>query len=101
MAGIGTAVPRHEISQTLAGEASAAYCCDKPDQARLIEGLYRFSGVETRRLVILNRSDGTLAERIEEVARVYASNPQVGEIIAFAREKTSRGLCQPRAQNGG
>ena len=44
--------------------------------------------------------DGTIAERIEETARVYAANPQVGEIIAFAREKSSRGLCQPRAQNG-
>ena len=86
MAGIGTAVPRHEISQTLAGEASAAYCCDKPDQARLIEGLYRFSGVETRRLVILNRSDGTLAERQEfYTARTPESpaGPTTGERLEF------------------
>ena len=86
LAGIGTAVPRHEISQTLAGEASAAYCCDKPDQARLIEGLYRFSGVETRRLVILNRSDGTLAERQEfYTARTPESpaGPTTGERLEF------------------
>lgn len=63
MAGIGTAVPRHQISQALAGEASVAYCCDEPGQARTVGALYRMSGVETRRLVILNRSDGTLAER--------------------------------------
>jgi UDP-N-acetylglucosamine acyltransferase len=44
--------------------------------------------------------DGTLAERVDEVARVYASNPHVIEIVEFARAKSSRGLCQPRAQNG-
>jgi UDP-N-acetylglucosamine acyltransferase len=44
--------------------------------------------------------DGTLAERLDETARVFASNPYVTQIIAFARAKSSRGLCQPRAQNG-
>jgi UDP-N-acetylglucosamine acyltransferase len=44
--------------------------------------------------------DGTLAERIEEVARVFADNQYVRQIIEFARAKSSRGLCQPRAQNG-
>ena len=44
--------------------------------------------------------DGTLAERIEEVARVFASNQHVVQIIEFAREKSGRGLCQPRAANG-
>jgi UDP-N-acetylglucosamine acyltransferase len=44
--------------------------------------------------------DGTLAERIEEVGRVFADNPYVRQIIEFARAKSSRGLCQPRAQNG-
>ena len=44
--------------------------------------------------------DGTLAERIEEVAQVFSANQYVRQIIAFARAKSSRGLCQPRAQNG-
>ena len=44
--------------------------------------------------------DGTLAERIEEVARVFSANQYVRQIIEFARAKSSRGLCQPRAQNG-
>jgi len=44
--------------------------------------------------------DGTLAERVEEVARVFASNPHVRQIIEFVRAKSSRGLCQPRAPNG-
>jgi len=44
--------------------------------------------------------DRTLAERIEEVARTFASNPIVLQVVDFARAKSSRGLCQPRAQNG-
>lgn len=44
--------------------------------------------------------DGTLAERIEEVAQVFSANQYVRQIIEFARAKSSRGLCQPRAQNG-
>ena len=51
IAGIGTALPEHQISQTLAGEASVAYCCDEPGQARSVGALYRMSGVETRRQV--------------------------------------------------
>lgn len=63
IAGIGTALPTHEIDQRLASEASVAYCCDEPGQARSVNALYRMSGVETRRLVILNQSAGTVAER--------------------------------------
>jgi UDP-N-acetylglucosamine acyltransferase len=44
--------------------------------------------------------DGTLAERVEEVARIFAENVYVRQIIEFARAKSSRGLCQPRAPNG-
>jgi len=44
--------------------------------------------------------DGTFAERLEEVAKVYATNQLVGRVIDFAREKANRSLCQPRAQNG-
>ena len=44
--------------------------------------------------------DGTLAERVEEVARVFADNIYVRQIIEFARAKSSRGLCQPRQANG-
>ena len=44
--------------------------------------------------------DGTLAERVEEVARVFAANRFVSEIVAFVRAKSSRGLCQPAATNG-
>ena len=86
IAGIGTALPRHQIHQTLAGEASAAYCCDEPGQARSVAALYRMSGVETRHLVFLNQSDGTVAERQDfYTARTPESpaGPTTGERLEF------------------
>ena len=44
--------------------------------------------------------DGTLAERLEEMARVFAANRYVNEIVEFVRAKSSRGLCQPTTPNG-
>lgn len=44
--------------------------------------------------------EGTLAERVDEVAEVFAANPYIMQIVEFIRAKSSRGLCQPRAQNG-
>jgi UDP-N-acetylglucosamine acyltransferase len=44
--------------------------------------------------------DSTLAERVEEVAGQFAANPFIMQIVDFIRAKSSRGLCQPRAQNG-
>ena len=44
--------------------------------------------------------DGTLAERIDEVARVYAGSQTVEQVIDFMRSKSSRAICQPRATNG-
>jgi UDP-N-acetylglucosamine acyltransferase len=45
--------------------------------------------------------DGTLAERLEEMARVFAANRYVNEIVEFVRAKSSRGLCQPAAAPNG
>lgn len=44
--------------------------------------------------------EGTLAERVDEVAKIYASSTHVIELLDFVRVKSSRGLCQPAAQNG-
>jgi UDP-N-acetylglucosamine acyltransferase len=41
--------------------------------------------------------DATLAERIEDAARAFAGNIHAQQVVAFARAKSSRGLCQPRA----
>lgn len=39
--------------------------------------------------------DGTLEQRLEQVEKDYANQPQVLEMIQFAREKTRFPLCQP------
>lgn len=48
---------------------------------------------------VLFGPDGTLAERVDEVASDFADNQFVGEIVEFIRTKSSRALVQPR--NGG
>jgi len=39
--------------------------------------------------------EGTMAERLDEVARLYHAEVLVGEVLDFVRAKTSRPLCQP------
>lgn len=39
--------------------------------------------------------EGTMAERLEEVTRLYDGQALVGEVLDFIRAKTSRSLCQP------
>lgn len=41
--------------------------------------------------------DGTLGERVDEVASSFAENNLVGEIVEFIRAKSSRALVQPRS----
>lgn len=43
--------------------------------------------------------EGTLAERIEEVAQAFGNQELVINIIDFIRTKSPRPLCQPRAEN--
>lgn len=40
--------------------------------------------------------EGTLKERVEDVAVQFAGHPQVEEIIAFIRAGGDRAICQPR-----
>lgn len=40
-------------------------------------------------------NEGTLEQRLEQVAKDYADLPQIMELIQFAREKTRFPLCQP------
>lgn len=61
--GIGTALPRHAISQSDAAEIANQFCCDDDDQRRLMTELYERSGVKRRHSVLLLRSDGPSCER--------------------------------------
>jgi predicted naringenin-chalcone synthase len=60
IAGIGTAVPPHRINQPDAAEIAQRFSQGEADSKRLIRGLYRRSGVETRHSVLLETSEGAL-----------------------------------------
>ena len=55
------------------------------DQIRELRAAYR----------MLFAPEGTMAERLDEVALAYTGQPLVGEVMDFIRAKTSRSLCQP------
>ncbi len=46
---------------------------------------------------MLFAEEGTFQERLEYVARVFATSPEVSEIIDFIRADASRPLCLPYA----
>ena len=79
------------------------------DRARLIGlnvvGLRRrdFSRTDIQALRtayrLLFAEEGTLSERLEDVARMYADNVPVMDIVAFMRADSSRAICQPKTGN--
>jgi UDP-N-acetylglucosamine acyltransferase len=82
------------------------------DRARLIGlniiGLQRrgfsredIQALRTAYQVLFAEDAGTLAERVEEVAERFRDIQAVRDIVEFIRADTSRGLCQPKAGNGG
>ena len=46
---------------------------------------------------MLFSTDGTLAERLEDVDKTFGSDECVAQIITFARAQSDRPLCVPRA----
>src|SRR3954454_20875443 len=63
IAGIGTALPDHRISQADAAEIAKQYSCQTPAQERLFQTLYRRAGVNGRNSVVLDASSGPLEGR--------------------------------------
>jgi UDP-N-acetylglucosamine acyltransferase len=45
---------------------------------------------------MLFASEGTMAERLEDVSEIYAGHPLVNSILEFMRNRSGRPLCQPR-----
>ncbi len=80
------------------------------DRARLfglnVEGLKRRgfarSDIHALRTAyrLLFAEEGTLSERLEDVARIYADNAAVMDIVSFVRADSSRPVCQPRNGHG-
>jgi UDP-N-acetylglucosamine acyltransferase len=50
---------------------------------------------------LLFAEEGTLQERIEDVASDFAADPIVGEIIGFLRSSGNRSICTPRDSKEG
>jgi UDP-N-acetylglucosamine acyltransferase len=50
---------------------------------------------------LLFAEEGSQAERLNDVAEMYASNEPVMDIVEFMRSDSSRAICQPRAEHGG
>ena len=50
---------------------------------------------------LLFAQEGTMAERIEDVAELFSDNEPVMEIVTFIRESSSRGVCQPKPEDAG
>ena len=79
------------------------------DRARLIGlnvvGLRRrdFSRADIQALRtayrLLFAEEGTLSERLEDVARMYADNAPVMDIVSFIRADSARAICQPKTGN--
>jgi UDP-N-acetylglucosamine acyltransferase len=49
---------------------------------------------------LLFAQEGTLAERIVDVAELFSDHPPVMDIVNFIREDSTRSICQPRANGG-
>jgi predicted naringenin-chalcone synthase len=63
LAGFGTRVPAHSITQDEAVDIHSTLCEIDADRARTLRALYRRSGVAKRHSVLLERSCGPLVER--------------------------------------
>lgn len=48
---------------------------------------------------ILFSSEGTMAERLEDVATHYKDSPLVESMVAFIRSRATRALCQPKSES--
>ena len=57
--GIGTAVPRHSITQPVAAEMAKAFCSATEKRGHLLQGLYHRSRINTRSSVLLESGNGS------------------------------------------
>jgi UDP-N-acetylglucosamine acyltransferase len=49
---------------------------------------------------LLFAPEGTMMERLEDVAEQFTNHAPVMEIVEFIRADSSRGVCQPWQENG-
>ncbi len=58
-------------------------------------------GLRNAYQMLFEVENGTFAERVESVAGKFAGVRPVDDVLAFIRQDSSRGLCQPKTGNGG
>jgi predicted naringenin-chalcone synthase len=81
LAGLGTAVPDHSLTQEEAVELHTAICGIDAERSRTLRAVYRRSGVRRRHSVVLGTSDGPLHER-QEFYEAVADDSDLGPTTA-------------------
>ncbi|HEY4311417.1 MAG TPA: type III polyketide synthase [Pirellulales bacterium] len=96
IAGIGTAVPEHQIEQDDAAEQASQICCQTQVQQRLVKTLYRRAGVRTRHSVVLNSdTNGRPAE--QSFYTQTESGPTTGQrMVAYEASAAPLALAAAR-----
>jgi predicted naringenin-chalcone synthase len=95
IAGIGTALPRHRISQDDAAQIAKRYACETAAQERLFATLYRRAGVAGRGSVVLDRSEGPLEGRQSFYTATSPSTRQ--RMLKYEFEASSLAAAASRA----
>lgn len=104
MVGMGTAVPTSSISQRDAAAVARAVCCRTPEQATLLNSLYRQTGIEHRHMVF---GHGVVADVLGGTAETGSPflpdlagdghGPSTGQRMAFYLQE-ARPLAQEAAR---
>jgi UDP-N-acetylglucosamine acyltransferase len=58
-------------------------------------------GLRNAYQMLFETENGTFAERVASVGTKFAGIRPVDDVLAFIRQDSSRGLCQPKTGNGG
>ena len=83
--GLATAVPAHRIAQTEAAELIAPLNAQTESEHRVLRELYRRSGVRSRHSVLLEASEGELAQRQSFYQSAEPAADSIAEPSAAAR----------------
>ena len=83
--GLATAVPAHRIAQTEAAELIAPLNAQTESEHRVLRELYRRSGVRSRHSILLEASEGELAQRQSFYQSAEPAADSIAEPSAAAR----------------
>jgi predicted naringenin-chalcone synthase len=90
MHGIGTALPRQAVDQTQATAIARAVSCETTEQASMLSGLYRQSGVNTRYMVLDQDFVTDLLNGTRESACEFLPSGEPGDRGPTTRQRMMR-----------